>query len=655
MIITKLTLHNFGVYAGNNVFEFNSSKPIVLIGGMNGRGKTTFLEAVLLALYGANSFAYSESKYHSYGQYLKAHVNMADATLETYIELEFKLERESDEKYLVKRSWAGGGQRTREKIRVKKDGEYSEFLTENWAMFIENILPSGLSNFFFFDGEKIAELAVESTSTHMKESIKALLGISVLDTLENDLSRIVNRTSKKSENQVALKEMDVLKEKKNQADVALQLMDDQIEECRAHLEQTRKRLEKARIEYTSRGGDIVAQRQELFNQRTTLAAQLQLDSENLAALAAGELPLLLVKKLMKNIRRQSEKEHDSKVLGYAVEKIQTLFESYTQGIDRNTDSVQQFVSYVEDKAAEESTEIIYDLSDQSLYQLKKLLESGLEKNKGRMLHLMADYNKKQAEVDKIDNYLSVDIDEKALAKLYKEIKTLEQQIIDDEVKLEGYERTRVTLNGEVIRATSEYHRYVESVLSNLELHDDSDRVLKYSHYAISILREYKLRLQKQKIGVLADTMTACYKKLANKKNLINRIEMDADTLDLIYLNEENREVPKDTLSAGEKQLMVISLLWSLAICSKKKLPVIIDTPLSRMDSNHRVSLITTYFPKASDQTIILSTDSEIDEHYYNIMKDNVGDEFTLIYNDELRCSVIKKGYFVGDVNDNQAN
>ena len=63
MIITKLTLHNFGVYAGTNTFEFNNQKPVVLIGGMNGRGKTTFLEAVLLALYGANSFAYNESKY----------------------------------------------------------------------------------------------------------------------------------------------------------------------------------------------------------------------------------------------------------------------------------------------------------------------------------------------------------------------------------------------------------------------------------------------------------------------------------------------------------------------------------------------------------------------------------------------------------------
>lgn len=655
MIITRLTLHNFGVYAGNNVFEFKSSKPIVLIGGMNGRGKTTFLEAVLLALYGANSFAYSESKYHSYGQYLRAHVNAADSTMETYVELEFKLERESNETYLIKRSWNGAGQRTREKIHVKKDGTDNDFLTENWAMFIENMLPSGLSNFFFFDGEKIAELAVESTSMHMKDSIKALLGISVLDTLENDLSRIVTRTSKRSESQIALKEMDVLKEKKNQADVALQLMDDQIEQCRMRLENSKKKLEKVRLEYTSRGGDIVSQRQDLFNRRTTLVAQLEQDVDNLSSIAAGELPLLLVQKLLQKIRLQSSKEHDTKVLGYAVQKIQTMFADYSQDLNQNVDSIQKFVSYVEHKATEESTEIIYNISEQSLYQLNHLLDGGLAKTQGKMFQLMASHNKKKAEVDEIDNYLSVDIDEKVLAKLYKEIKTLEQQIINDEVLLEGYERTRATLNGEAIRATTEYNRYVENMLSKLELHDDNDRILKYSHYAIAILKEYKLRLQRQKIGVLADTMTICYKKLANKKNLINHIEMDAETLDLIYLDKGNNEVPKNTLSAGEKQLMVISLLWSLAICSKKKLPVIIDTPLSRMDSNHRVSLITAYFPKASDQTIILSTDSEIDEHYYDIMKENVGDKFTLIYDDELKCSVIKKGYFVGDMDDNEAD
>ena len=75
MVIKKLHMHNFGVYAGDNEFVFNSHKPVVLIGGMNGRGKTTFLEAVLLALYGSNSFAYTESGRKSYSQYLRSFIN----------------------------------------------------------------------------------------------------------------------------------------------------------------------------------------------------------------------------------------------------------------------------------------------------------------------------------------------------------------------------------------------------------------------------------------------------------------------------------------------------------------------------------------------------------------------------------------------------
>lgn len=646
MIITKLTFHNFGVYAGNNVFEFESSKPVVLIGGMNGRGKTTFLEGVLLALYGANSFAYSESKYSSYGQYLKAFVNTADGSLETYVELEFKLENETDERYLIRRSWPGNGQRTRETIQVKKDGQDNTFLTDNWAMFIENILPSGLSSFFFFDGEKIAELAVENTNAQMKESIKTLLGISVLDLLDNDISRIVNRVGKRSNDQVHTKELKILRERKNQTEVALQIIDDRIAETSAQIEEARKKLEKAKVDYTSKGGDIVVQRQDLFTERTALVAKVEQGKETLIGVAASELPLLLVKDLLEDISVQAAKEHETKLLGYTVDKIHSMFETYSDGGVGN--SVRDFISYVENKAAEESTEIVFDISDQSFYQLTSLLGNGLMNAQGNMLQNMATCQKGIAKIDEIDSYLSVDIDEKVLSKIYKKIKTLEQEIIEHEASLEIAQKQRTGLNGDVMRATSEYNRFVENMLSNLESDDDNGRILKYAHHATQALAEYKIRLQKKKIGTLAETMTKCYKQLANKKNLISRIDMDAVTLDFVYLNADNQIVPKESLSAGEKQLMVISLLWALAICSKKKLPVIIDTPLSRMDSVHRVALIKTYFPNASDQTIILSTDSEIDKHYYEIMKDTVGDEFTLVYDDELKCSKIKKGYFLGD-------
>lgn len=652
MIITRLALKNFGVYAGINTFEFKNKKPVVLIGGMNGRGKTTFLEAVLLALYGANSFAYNESKYHTYGQYLKAYVNKSDGTLETFVELEFKLEENTKECYLVHREWSGAGQRTREKIAVYKDGESNAFLTDNWSMFMENILPSGLSNFFFFDGEKIAELAVESTNAQMKESIKALLGISVLDVLSNDIARIVARISKQSGDQIKTKELDLLRDKKNQAAVALQVADDRIAELTQEIEDLRKKLEKSRGEYTAKGGDIIAQRQDLFNQRNMHALKVEQSKEQMINLAAGELPLLLVKGLLEQIQAQAQKEHETKILGFAVDKVNSIFADYTESQGGDLSSIRGFISYVEEKAKNESTEIIFDISDTSLYQLNALFGSGFMKAKGLALQAMADCTKGQLKVDEIDSYLSVDIDESVLTKLYKKIKTIEQEIIDREVLLEAEQKKRTVLHGDVIRATSEYNRFVEQLLSELELSDDGDRVLKYSHFASKILDEYKIRLQERKIGVLADTMTSCYKKLANKKNLIEQIRMDDVTLDFEYLNAEGNVVPKESLSAGEKQLMVISLLWALAICSKKRLPVIIDTPLSRMDSNHRVSLITTYFPQASDQTIILSTDSEIDARYYGIMKENVGDQFTLVYDDDKKCSTIQKGYFVGEFHEN---
>ena len=85
----------------------------------------------------------------------------------------------------------------------------------------------------------------------------------------------------------------------------------------------------------------------------------------------------------------------------------------------------------------------------------------------------------------------------------------------------------------------------------------------------------------------------------------------------------------------------------MSICSKKKLPVIIDTPLSRLDSLHRTALINTYFPNAGEQTIILSTDSEIDYMYYNLMKENVGDEFTLRYDEKTKSTSIEHGYLTG--------
>ncbi|WP_408069460.1 DNA sulfur modification protein DndD [Butyrivibrio sp. JL13D10] len=641
MIIKKLILHNFGVYADTNIMEFSGKRPVVLIGGMNGRGKTTILEAVLLSLYGSNSFAYTESKYQSYGQYLKSYVNKKDGTLESFVEIVFSMDNSDEEVYQVHREWDANAQRVHERIWVKKNGEDSAFLTENWPMFVESILPSALSNFFFFDGEKIAELAVEETSLQMKESIKAMLGISVLDILDSDISKIITRIGKKISSNQDLGKLEELRNEKEAASEELRMLDEEIDDLEKKKNRLVTELENLNSEYQVKGGDIVEQKHDLMQERANKLTALASNQEDRYEMAAGELPLALVMPLLADIKEEGEVEHNRMISSLALSKIKDLYSEF-EGKNANTD---KFISFMQEKVEDDQSENIYNLSDSTLYKVGMLYDHGLENAKEQVSKLIKDEKKYQKKIDEIDGYLSVDINEKELSDLFKAIKSTEKEITNCEIEIEDYHKKRSSLNNNYIMLSSEFSRMAESVLSSLEAVDSDERVVKYAHMAKDIIEQYKIRLQARKTSILAATMTDCYKKLANKKNLVSNIEMDPETLDLTYLNKEGEIVTKERLSAGEKQLMVISLLWSLAICSKKKLPVIIDTPLSRLDSAHRESLITTYFPNASEQTIILSTDSEIDEKYYELMQESVGDRFTLEYNDDDKTTSLTKTYF----------
>lgn len=648
MIIKELKLYNFGVYAGENTFEFVSNKPIVLIGGMNGRGKTTFLEAILLSLYGQNSFAYQESKFKSYGQYLKSYINLSDGSNEASVELYFSLDSSEKETYRIKRSWNGVGYRVKEDITVYKNETANQFLTENWPMFIENILPSRLSNFFFFDGEKIAEVAVEDTDERMKESIRSLLGISILDVLSNDMSRIISRSAKKNTDDKSVLELQKLRAYKDEVAKNINDLDIQIKEKKLKLDEKIKQLDLLRNEYKAKGGDVVKQREDLYQKKISLVASLNQCNELLINDAASQLPFVLVRNLLLDIEEQAVLEQEKKTLAMTLYQMRYMLKSYKNEFPESVENASHFINYIGENAESCDIEEIYGLSDTALFRLQSLLDKELsEKIQITRKHLKMQHSNRK-EIDQLENYLSVDIDEKALAKLFKTIKIVESEITEIEVKINSLEEQYRNLNAHFVTVNAEFKKKVESYLQKAEMNDDIDRLLKYSQIANNILDEYKIRLQQRKVAVVADTMMQCYKLLANKKTLIDKIFMNEETLDLKYINFDGEEVEKASLSAGEKQLMVISLLWALAKCSKRKLPVIIDTPLSRLDSHHRETLINSYFPNASEQTIILSTDSEITTDYYKMMKENVGDEFTLVYNDNTKSTSIHSGYFMED-------
>ena len=647
MVIKRLQLHNFGVYEGDNEFVFSNKKPIVLIGGMNGRGKTTFLEAVLLALYGSNSFAYTESKKRSYIQYLKSFVNKNAKDNLCSVELEFEINAGVKENYIIKRSWNGFNKKTDEEISVYKDSVYNEFLTQNWSMFIENILPSALSSFFFFDGEKIAEMAVDSTNASLKNAIRSMLGITVLDVLNNDILRNIKKLNKDNANGKTAEGVQKLRDKKDATVNALKKIDEAIEKLANTIVQDNDKLEVLHQTYNAKGGDAVEKKQEIIQKRSTLCSEMISEENILYDLASSELPLVLVSDLLRDIKLQGTDEHNDAIMCEAVMQLDSMLENFCGSYKGDIEASRAFVDYVKEQVSGDHEVPVYSLSDQALYQVNTLVEGLLGESKDEANRILFEKKKKDKLIGELDSYLSLDINDKELQAIYKKIKKAEKTLIDDQVKMLELEQKRSSANANAMAATSEFNKYVESYLATAELRDSTDRIIKYSNMALSISEKYQIELQKRKTDILAETITTCYKKLANKKNLIHRIEMEPDTLNIKYLSEEGKEVTQDSLSAGEQQLMVISILWALAICSKKKLPVIIDTPLSRLDSLHRTALINTYFPNAGEQTIILSTDSEIDGTYYELMKENVGDEFTLKYNELTKSTSIEKGYLMG--------
>ena len=138
-----------------------------------------------------------------------------------------------------------------------------------------------------------------------------------------------------------------------------------------------------------------------------------------------------------------------------------------------------------------------------------------------------------------------------------------------------------------------------------------------------------------------------YKKLSNKDDMVKEIRIDEDTFSTSLLDFNGDVFNKNSISEGEKEIYAISVLWGLSKLSNRKLPIIIDSPLAKLDSTHVENILTEFFPKASDQVIIFSHDLEIDKTAHNILKPNINKEYTLSLKNVKK---IENGYFLKEFN-----
>ena len=132
--------------------------------------------------------------------------------------------------------------------------------------------------------------------------------------------------------------------------------------------------------------------------------------------------------------------------------------------------------------------------------------------------------------------------------------------------------------------------------------------------------------------------------LLRKSGLVTRLSIDPEDYALTLYGRDDEPLSAERLSAGERQLLAIALLWGLAKASGRPLPTAIDTPLGRLDSVHRMHLVERYLPFASHQTLLLSTDEEIAGDYHERLRPWVGHTYQLTYDDKTGATHIAAGY-----------
>jgi DNA sulfur modification protein DndD len=159
------------------------------------------------------------------------------------------------------------------------------------------------------------------------------------------------------------------------------------------------------------------------------------------------------------------------------------------------------------------------------------------------------------------------------------------------------------------------------------------------------LERFQEMFLEQHLKGLAKEIGDCFALLLRKKRLIGSIRIDPKTLHIQLVGSQGRILPPEKLSAGERQLLAVSMVWGLSRASGRPIPAVIDTPLGRLDSSHRQHLVDRYFPHASHQVILLSTDEEIDEAYHKALASRISREFRVCYDETTHSSRIEPGYF----------
>jgi len=661
MIIRRVAFTNFGVYGGRNEFELiprtdeQFSRPIVLFSGKNGAGKTTFVEAIRLCLHGSLALGDRVSR-SDYEEHLLRRIHRpfkegVTPPESASIELEFDFVRSGERHtYRVERSWHRTKKSVSEDLSITEDGKPPEGLDEDQKdSFLRELVPSSAADLFFFDGEKIDKLMDEDEGSEiLGRTVKSLLGLHLVERLDSDLEVYISRRADEDESEVsqeleeARQEVEHLKERKEELEIAQVENQEALEEKHSAIETQRQRLK-------SEGGDYAERRDELERRQEVLEQKIETQEKHIQSLADGIMPFAVAPQMCEKVheRLEIERQHqewktseqliDEQISQFADEVESESFWEQV-GIDPDETTREQLLEALTERLKEsnpadpvDEDEVVIHASERERGKLNSWIDEALNGAPDQFREATQTLTELREELDEVEADLARVPQDLILQPIVETLNTLVEE--RDELQSEAEEIADEigTVDFKLERAEA----HLENVKERLEEEQKENERVQEALRTQKALRDYATRLKRKKLDILEETLASRFNELCRKETILDKVDIDAETFEVV-LHRGNETFEREALSAGETQLFAIATIWALREVSGVPMPVIIDTPLGRLDDDHRSAMIQTYLPRASHQVMLLATDAEVDEDVLEDLEPALSHTYRLRFDEDAQ-------------------
>lgn len=656
MILDEIKLINFGIYKDTHTIQLtphSKDKPVILIGGQNGLGKTTLLDAFKLVLFGKLAKCSNRGSM-GYNEYLRKCINDdTDPKDGTSLELKFRTYVDGEEReYELRRSWGSNGKGITEYFSAYLNGQYDRVISENWHEHLEEIFPADISHLFFFDGEKIEQFAEINESANLLETaVNSLLGLNVVDQLGTDLNSLVRRKLKSVGNKRDRKLIEGLEEELSKLLKRKAAVVAEKEELQEQLDDHLLVLERSDREFEKEGGELYEQSEQIDADLKTKVEELELVEKEQQDLAAGAIPLLLVGDLLTAMAAQAPKEDEAKkeriLCDTLLARDETLLAHLADlGVDpevrgKTKALLDEDLSVRREKAQLEEYLNLESTAAETLYGIiagETVLKSAITKTLDKSDIL-------REEIVSLHRTIAAVPQEEKIASIIQRRNEIKEHLEQAKIKYEVLTMDIDRIDREVEHQENQLKRVLENhAKAGMEI-TDTHRMVEHSKRAVHTLQKFREKVIHRHIGRIEKLILESFSTLTRKNALVRSLEIDPVSFEVKLCGANGKELSPDRLSAGERQLLATAMLWGISRAANMPLPTIIDTPLGRLDSSHRGKLVENYFPNASHQVLLLSTDEEITGKYYKKLLPGVSRQYLLNFDEKKRATSVTEGYF----------